>query len=62
VADASLAREYTPHILRHTCATWMLWAGVDFREVARFIGANTHELERTYGHHKLDIELSRERA
>jgi integrase len=32
VADAGLGRDVTPHILRHTAATWMLQNGTDVAE------------------------------
>jgi site-specific recombinase XerD len=61
IKDAGLPKEYTPHILRHTCATWMLWEGKSVMDVAKFIGATMHEIDKTYGHHQLEIELERER-
>lgn len=41
----------TPHVLRHTVATWMIEAGVDSEEVARFIGATKAIVDKVYGHH-----------
>jgi integrase len=44
--------EVTPHVLRHTAATWMAMAGVLMRKIALYLG---HESERTteqtYSHH-----------
>lgn len=44
--------EVTPHVLRHTAATWMAMAGVSMRKIALYLG---HESERTteqtYAHH-----------
>jgi integrase len=54
VSDAGLGPEVTPHVLRHTCATWNLWAGKDIWEVAGIIGADASTVERVYGHHKLE--------
>ncbi len=34
---AGLGLEVTPHILRHTCATWLMRAGVDLWEAAGFL-------------------------
>lgn len=44
----------TPHALRHTCATWMVMAGVPVAEVARFLGDTEKMVERVYGKHSPD--------
>ncbi|MFG1389373.1 tyrosine-type recombinase/integrase [Xanthobacter versatilis] len=54
VAAAGLGPEVTPHILRHTCATWMMQNGVDLWEAASFLGMTVQQLEATYGHHHPD--------
>lgn len=41
----------TPHVLRHTCATWMMQKGVDAWQVAGFLNMTAETLERVYGHH-----------
>lgn len=42
----------TPHILRHTAATWMCQSGIDLWQVAGFLGhSSTKMVEQTYGHH-----------
>jgi integrase len=41
----------TPHVLRHSCATWLMQAGVDMWEAAGFLGMSVAVLEKTYGHH-----------
>jgi len=51
---AGLGPEVTPHVLRHTCASWHLWDGKTIWEVAGIIGADASTVERTYGHHKID--------
>ena len=38
VRAAGLGAEVTPHILRHTCATWLMQSGVNLWEAARFSG------------------------
>ena len=43
--------EISPHILRHTCITWLLQKGVNIREVAGFVGATEQIIEGVYGHH-----------
>lgn len=41
----------TPHVLRHTCTTWLLLAGVPIWEVAGFVGMSEETVRRVYGHH-----------
>jgi integrase len=41
----------TPHVLRHTCATWLMQQGVQLWEAAGFLGMTPETLERVYGHH-----------
>jgi integrase len=60
---AGLGEDVTPHTLRHTCASWLLW-GREARgarpaqkpltiwEVAGVIGADASTIERVYGHHR----------
>ena len=47
---ANLSDDISPHILRHTCATWLMQAGVETWEAAGFLGMTVEMLERTYGH------------
>jgi integrase len=51
VQAAGLGPEVTPHILRHTCATWLMQAGVNLWDAAGFLGMTVQQLEHTYGHH-----------
>lgn len=51
---AGLGGEITPHILRHTCATWMLQNGVPTRETAGYLGTSEKLVEKVYGHHHPD--------
>jgi integrase len=51
---AGLGGEVIPHVLRHTCATWMLQNGVPTREVAGFLGTSENVIEKVYGHHHPD--------
>jgi integrase len=55
---AGLGREVTPHILRHTCATWLMQNGADRWHAAGFLGMTMHMLERVYGHHHPDHQAS----
>jgi integrase len=44
----------TPHVLRHTAATWLMQAGVDRWEAAGFLGMSVELIEKVYGHHHPD--------
>lgn len=44
----------TPHTLRHTCATWLMQAGVDKWKAAGYLAMSLDTLERVYGHHHPD--------
>ncbi len=50
-ADAGLGENVTPHLLRHSSATWLMQAGVPISEAAGFLGMTTETLERVYSHH-----------
>lgn len=45
----------TPHVLRHTAATWMVMNGVPIEEVARYLGDTVAVVERVYGKHSPDF-------
>jgi len=51
--DAGLD-DVTPHILRHTAATWLMQAGADPWESAGFLGMTVETLWNRYGHHHPD--------
>lgn len=51
---AGLDESITPHVLRHTCATWLLQAGRPIWEVAGYIGATEDVIREVYGHHSTD--------
>jgi integrase len=44
----------TPHVLRHSCATWLMQRGVPKWEAAGFLGMSVETLEAVYGHHSPD--------
>lgn len=46
----------TPHVLRHTRATWMMFAGVDIWEAAGALGMSAKTLDKVYGHHHVDFQ------
>jgi integrase len=45
---AGLGPDVTPHILRHSGATWMALDGVPIREMARMLGDSEETTERVY--------------
>jgi integrase len=46
--------EGSPHILRHTAATWLVMDGVPLAEVARLLGDSEKTVEKVYGKHAPD--------
>jgi integrase len=54
--SAGLGADVTPHVLRHTCATWLMQAGVNLWHAAGFLGMTVQQLERDYGHHHPDYQ------
>lgn len=55
-AAAGLGDDVTPHVLRHTRATWLAQAGVDAHEAAASLGLTVEEFERTYAHASPDFQ------
>jgi integrase len=53
---AGLGPEVTPHILKHTRATWLMHAGVDIAEAAGSVGTTVATFEAVYGHHHPDFQ------
>ncbi|MCK8780547.1 site-specific integrase [Rhizobium sp. NTR19] len=47
---AGFGDDVTPHVLRHTRATWLAQAGIDVHEAAASLGLTVEEFERTYSH------------
>jgi integrase len=62
VADAGLGDDVTPHVLRHTAATWLMQAGTDIWEAAGFLGMTVEMLSARYGHHHPDHLAGAKRA
>lgn len=56
VRAAGLGADVTPHILRHTCATWLMQKGVNLWDAAGFLGMTVQQLEQGYGHHHPDYQ------
>ncbi|MDX9689794.1 MAG: site-specific integrase [Alphaproteobacteria bacterium] len=44
----------SPHVLRHTAATWLIMDGVPLSEVARLLGDSEKTVEKVYGKHAPD--------
>lgn len=61
VKEAGLGPEVTPHVLRHTCVSWLLWKGWTAWEVGKHVGATEAEIDKTYGHY-MPTEDGRARA
>lgn len=49
-------RNVTPHVLRHTCATWKMQAGANIWSLAGFLGLTVNTLTSVYGHHHADYQ------
>jgi len=56
IADAGLSEEISPHWMRHTCATWLMEAGVDVWAASGFLGMSPATLIKNYGHHRPDYQ------
>jgi hypothetical protein len=46
----------TPHVLRHTAATWAMQNGADLWQAAGFLGMTVEMLQHRYGHHHPDFQ------
>lgn len=51
VKAARLGDDVTPHVLKHTCATWGLQSGMSIWDLAGLLGTSIKTIEATYGHH-----------
>ena len=56
VKAARLDQQVTPHVLRHTAATWAMQNGGDLWQTAGFLGMTVQMLEDRYGHHHPDFQ------
>ena len=52
----------TPHVLRHTAATWAIQQGADLWQAAGFLGMTVEMLQERYGHHHPDFQRDVARA
>ena len=55
-AAAGIGRHITPHVLRHTAATWAMQNGANIWDAAGWLGMSPEVLERVYGHHHPDYQ------
>lgn len=46
----------TPHVLRHTAATWAMQRGADLWAAAGLLGMTAEMLQDRYGHHHPDFQ------
>lgn len=58
VKAAGLGPDVTPHILRHTAATWMMQRGADPWAASGYLGMSLETLIQVYGHHHPDHQKS----
>lgn len=54
VKAAGLGADVTPHIWRHSVATWLMQGGADPFKAAGFLAMSVETLLRNYGHHHPD--------
>ncbi len=54
--SAKIDRHITPHICRHTAATWAMQEGSDLWQAAGYLGMSPELLQRVYGHHHPDFQ------
>jgi len=62
VFDEARAKAVNRHTLRHTCATWLMQAGVSISLVAKYISATEKVVEEVYGHHHPDFQAEADHA
>lgn len=53
---AGLEGNVSPHVLRHTAATWLMQAGVATWDAAGFLGMTPEVLQTNYGHHHPEFQ------
>jgi integrase len=54
VRAAGLGKKITPHIWRHSVASWLMQRGADPWKSAQFLAMSVETLLRVYGHHRAD--------
>ena len=56
VKAAGIEDHVTPHVLRHTAATWLMRNGANLWQAAGFLGMTVEMLQEVYGHHHPDFQ------
>ncbi|SIT58175.1 Integrase [Mesorhizobium prunaredense] len=54
--DGKFETDVTPHVLRHTAATWLMQNGASLSTAADFLGMTEAVLRSTYYHHHPDFQ------
>lgn len=62
VKAAGLGDDVTPHVLKHTCATWLLDSGMELWDVSGLTSTSMKTLEATYGHHMPEFQAKSAKA
>jgi integrase len=62
VARAAKLPDVTPHVLRHTAATWQMQLGTDPWQAAEYLGMSLKTLIENYGHHHPDYLMGPRQA
>jgi integrase len=62
VKEAGLGPEVTPHVLKHSAATWLMRAGVDLWDVSALTSTGTKTLESVYAHHSPEFQKASAKA
>ncbi len=52
----------TPHVLRHTCGTWMAQRGVPLHQIGGWLGHTSSRTTELYAHHHPDFMTDALRA
>lgn len=55
-AKGNCVTDVTPHVLRHTKATWMAIEGIDMFKIASVLGDSVATVIKTYAHHHPDYQ------
>lgn len=63
VKGAGLDEEVTPHVLKHTCITWLLQEGkLELWDISGLTGTSMKTIENTYGHQDADYQVAASQA
>jgi integrase len=56
IADDSSGDLDSPHIMRHTAATWMMRSNVPVLQISSYLGMSPETLMKHYAHHHPDFQ------